>query len=55
MAWRTVEQDLRRIHPRYSVDGALNDAQNRGQWRGLIRDLIAAPKLGRSSSDADGI
>ena len=41
---RTVEEDLRRIHPRYSLKDALNDTQNRGQWRGLIRDLIAAPK-----------
>ena len=41
---RTVEEELRRIHPRYSLKDALNDTQNRGQWRGLIRDLIAAPK-----------
>jgi hypothetical protein len=42
--WRkTIEDDLRRVHPQYTIQHALNDAQNRSMWRGLIRDVHAAP------------
>ena len=41
---KTVSQDLTRVHPRYSPEDASIDASNRSLWRGLIRDVMMAPK-----------
>ena len=46
---KTVAGDLSRVHPLYDIQAAIDDAQNRVQWRGLIRDVVLAPKAtGRS-------
>ena len=48
--WRMlVEEDLRRVHPDFSVEDARATAQNRGQWAAMVRDAVLAPKAnGRS-------
>ena len=41
---KTVLEDLSRVLPGYSIEDARLDAQNRPQWRGIVRDVMAAPK-----------
>jgi hypothetical protein len=36
--------DFRHVHQRYTIKDALQDAQNPAQWRGMIRDILRAPK-----------